>query len=111
MLESQSKPSNKPSPLMAEVLKIAQSLLLILGRPKPSATAASSNAPGRSCGHVKGVLNTDRLCSSEKLQIFRPHAMAVFMKQQVMTCQADRLSMSVLHRVSQGATIACMLDK
>ena len=51
MLDSQSRPSNSPSPLMAEVLKIAQSRLFMLGRPRPSATDASSRAPGRSCRH------------------------------------------------------------
>lgn len=49
MLESQSKPSNKPSPLIADVLKIAQSRFLMLGKPSPSATSASDRAPGRSC--------------------------------------------------------------
>lgn len=49
ILESQSSPSNRPSPLIADVLKMAQSLLLISDNPKPSATAASSRACGRSC--------------------------------------------------------------
>ena len=52
MLDSQSRPSNRPSPLIADVLKIAQSRLLMLDSPRPSATAASSSAPGRSCRHV-----------------------------------------------------------
>ena len=34
---------------MADVLKIAQSRFFMSGRPRPSATAASSKAPGRSC--------------------------------------------------------------
>lgn len=47
--DSQSSPSNSPSPLMADVLKIAQSRFLMLCRFSPSATAASFSAPGRSC--------------------------------------------------------------
>ncbi len=48
-IDHQSRPSKRPSPLTADVLKIAQSLFLISGSPRPSATAASSSAPGRSC--------------------------------------------------------------
>lgn len=53
MFESQSSPSKSPSPLIAEVLNIAQSLLLMSVNPSPCATAASSNAFGRSCKKCK----------------------------------------------------------
>ena len=49
IFESQSKPSKRPSPLMADVLKIDQSRLLISDSPKPSATWASDKAPATSC--------------------------------------------------------------
>jgi hypothetical protein len=47
-LTYQSKPSKRPSPLMADVLKIAHCRFLILCNSKASVTAASSSAPGRS---------------------------------------------------------------
>jgi hypothetical protein len=46
---NQSKPSNSPSPLMAEVLNIDQSLFLMSCRFSCSATSASVRAPGISC--------------------------------------------------------------
>lgn len=44
----QSKPSKRPSPFKAEVLKIAHWRFLILCNSKASVIAASSSAPGRS---------------------------------------------------------------
>ena len=51
--DSQSRPSKSPSPLMADVLKMAQSLFLMACKLRPSATAPSSSAPGRSCTYHK----------------------------------------------------------
>ena len=45
----QSKPSNRPSPFIAEVLKIAHWRFFILCNSNASVTAAASTAPGRSC--------------------------------------------------------------
>ncbi|KFM29039.1 hypothetical protein F751_6558 [Auxenochlorella protothecoides] len=49
VIESQSSPSNRPSPLMAEVLKMDHARVLMLLSPRPSATSAWLKAPGRSC--------------------------------------------------------------
>lgn len=49
IFESQSSPSKIPSPLIAEVLKIAQSRFLISSNLNFSAIEASSKAPGKSC--------------------------------------------------------------
>lgn len=76
MLESQSKPSNKPSPLIADVLKIAQSRFLIFGRPSPSATSASDRAPGKSCRSSALIvrkrcpLRQDKAFQTNKAQLF-----------------------------------------
>lgn len=53
VLLNQSKPSKRPSPFMAEVLKIAHWRFLILCNSNASVTAASSSAPGRSCLFAK----------------------------------------------------------
>jgi len=45
----QSKPSKRPSPFVAQALKMAHWRLFILCNSNASVTAASSSAPGRSC--------------------------------------------------------------
>ena len=72
MLDSQSRPSNRPSPLIADVLKIAQSRLLMLDSPRPSATAASSSAPGRSC---QGLHTGQQLQETEYTRMTRLSAL------------------------------------
>ena len=63
----QSNPSKSPSPLTAQVLKIAHWRLFILCNSKASVTAASSSAPGRSCPIGLGKLS-NRFCNQKCLQ-------------------------------------------
>lgn len=69
----QSKPSKSPSPLMAQVLKMAHWRFFILCNSKASVTAASSSEPGRSYSY-KAMIST---CYKNLRQMaaifFQPH--------------------------------------